>query len=268
MKVYARFSRPGDERLRRRLERLAAAPGLDLAPLPPLPRGEEDDATPTLHITRSGLYLTLGAAKLFFHPGMALLRVMRARRGEYDRFLSLADVRSGDTVLDATAGLGADALVAAWAVGERGRVVGTECAPLVFALLRDGLENFSTDWPGRGCGAKGESLAELGRAAERVQAHRAEHTEFLRALPDGAVDIVCFDPMFRSTVAEAAAMQALKLWSSPVALGAEAVAEACRVARRRVVLKERRGSGEFARLGFHLPAQGGSKVCYGVIKRD
>ncbi|MGP1407976.1 MAG: class I SAM-dependent methyltransferase, partial [Selenomonas sp.] len=52
--------------------------------------------------------------------------------------------------------------------------------------------------------------------------------------------------------------------SAPVSLFA--VAEACRVAKRRVVLKENSRSLEFARLGFSKIAGGKySPVHYGVI---
>lgn len=51
------------------------------------------------------------------------------------------------------------------------------------------------------------------------------------------------------------------------ALTPETVAEARRVARRRVVMKERRESEEFERLGFFEVVGGKySRVSYGVMK--
>ena len=48
----------------------------------------------------------------------------------------------------------------------------------------------------------------------------------------------------------------------------ESVREAVRVARKTVVMKEARSSGEFERLGFTLPERGKSKITYGVISID
>ena len=78
---------------------------------------------------------------------------------------------------------------------------------------------------------------DLHAAMHRVEVRRADYEDFLRTLP-----------------AE----------SAPVSLSA--VAEACRVARRRVVLKENSRSLEFARLGFsHIAGGKYSPVHYGVL---
>src|SRR5438105_8469674 len=45
--------------------------------------------------------------------GMAFLRLLRAQNGETDRLVAAAGLRPGEQVLDATLGLGGDALVAA-----------------------------------------------------------------------------------------------------------------------------------------------------------
>ena len=58
--------------------------------------------------------------------------------------------------------------------------------------------------------------------------------------------------MFRQTVNRSSGLQPLKKLANPRPLDRESVREAVRVARKRVVLKERLMSGEFERLGFQV----------------
>ena len=90
---------------------------------------------------------------------------------------------------------------------------------------------------------------------------------YLREQQDDSYDVVYFDPMFRRPLHESAGMDALRARADMRALTHETVAEARRVARRRVVMKERRESGEFERLGFFEVVGGKySRVSYGVMK--
>jgi hypothetical protein len=87
-------------------------------------------------------------------------------------------------------------------------------------------------------------------------------------LPDRSVDIVYFDPMFRRPVLSSSALRPLRSQAEERPLSEAAVREAVRVARRRVVLKDHRDSGEFERLGFVRRRVSSSKVAYGVIDID
>ena len=93
-----------------------------------------------------------------------------------------------------------------------------------------------------------------------------DHLDYLRSLPSGSRDIVYFDPMFRDPLHDSAAIGSLRDLANGSALSAESVEEAKRVARKTVVLKEKRGSTEFARLGFTELARGNAKTSYGVIR--
>ena len=63
-------------------------------------------------------------------------------------------------------------------------------------------------------------------------------------------------------------MNALRILADMRALTDETITEARRVARCRVVMKERRESTEFARLGFAVIAGGRySRVAYGVMEQ-
>lgn len=89
---------------------------------------------------RSALWLD--GREHVWHAGMGELRLRRMQRGERttrDAFLEAAALRPGDAVLDATLGLGMDALVAAGAVAPGGRVVAVESSPALAALVCEGL---------------------------------------------------------------------------------------------------------------------------------
>lgn len=208
-------------------------------------------------VSRSRLALRYAGREFFFHPGLAKLRIREIMAGKTDQMVKAMDLRSGDRVLDCTLGLGADALVAAHVVGEYGWVTGLEAVPVVAALVRWGLEHYGA---GRG---------PLAAAMRRVTVLTADHREYLPALPGNSFDVVYFDPMFRVPLQASSGMEPLRPLAEAAPLDTAAVAEAYRVARRRVVFKERRDSAEFRRLGF-TRVEGGrySPVAYGVLVKD
>jgi hypothetical protein len=148
--------------------------------------------------------------------------------------------------------MGADAIVASYVTGPEGKVVALESEPVIAALVGHGMRTYSTD------------RTELMEAMRSVEVVCADYRDYLPRLPDNSFDIVMFDPMFSETVRESSAMQALRPLANPEPLDPESVKEAIRVARRAVLLKERRGSGEFARLGFRV-AKEASTYAFGVI---
>ena len=87
----------------------------------------------------------------------------------------------------------------------------------------------------------------------RIEVRHSHHLDYLKSLPDQSVDIVYFDPMFREPITDSASINPLRHYANGEPLDAESVREAIRVARKTVVMKEARSSGEFERLGFALP---------------
>ncbi|MNJ57372.1 hypothetical protein D3C77_529580 [compost metagenome] len=71
--------------------------------------------------------------------------------------------------------------------------------------------------------------------------------------------------MFRDPVLESSSISPLRAFANNSRLETAAIVEACRVARKTVILKEKIGSGEFERLGFSVSERGQSKITYGVI---
>lgn len=285
--IRIKLTHPGDQRLRQRAEWFRERPGIcwrqplleerpaALDVLEGLDESQEAQGLAELQISRKGVVLLAGEEKLHFHPSMALLRLINLERGEGDRFLAATGLCLGDSLLDATLGLGSDALVAAAAVGAQGKVVGLEQAGILAALVEDGLATLSQVEGTRALvskrvsAEKARAWSSLQAAAARIQVRFGEHFTLLSKLPDQAFDVVYFDPMFRRTRTKSASIRPLHPYAEHAELSLQAVAEAFRVARKRVVLKERKGSTEFTRLGFQVVPSGRySQVDYGVIEKE
>ena len=187
-------------------------------------------------------------------PGMGFLRLKRtlaAARGgpdrptERDPMLEAAGIRPGDAVLDATLGLGADALVAAGACGPDGRVLACEASGALAAWVAEGLRRLPVE------------------AAGRVEVRAADHAALLATLPGGSFDVVLFDPMFRHARAEPGQFDVVRRLADPRPLQAETLMAARRVARRWVVVKDGAPGWDLARLGLApLPSARGAHRYY------
>ena len=205
-------------------------------------------------VAKEKLVVDTPDGELYFHPGMAHLRLKNLRHGESDHLLRALDVADGARVLDCTLGMGADAIVESFAAGKTGEVVALEKNPVVALLIAHGLQTDEGEHP--------TTLA----AMRRVRVVCADYEDFLREQADNSFDAVYFDPMFRHPFTESAGIHPLRFLADPRPVSVEAIGEARRVARRRVVLKESSKSLEFARLGF-TEFEGGkySNVRYGVM---
>ncbi|WP_151736274.1 class I SAM-dependent methyltransferase [Paenibacillus tengchongensis] len=198
--------------------------------------------------------LVSGAEPLEFHPSMGFVRAKRILKGEPDPLIEAAGMEPGDSVLDCTAGLGSDSLLFAVYGGAGSEITALESSLPIYSLLCAGMDSYVS------------GLAEVDHALRRIRVMHSDHLSYLRAQPDNSVDVVYFDPMFRSPLTDSAAISPLRRFANPEALAEGSVAEALRVARKRVVLKEKAQSGEFARLGFTEQKRGSAKTSYGVIE--
>ncbi|WP_313469586.1 class I SAM-dependent methyltransferase [Lysinibacillus sp.] len=199
-------------------------------------------------------YYAYGAQEpFFFHPNSAAFRLKRVARGETEPFLEAAQLQQGDSVLDCTLGLAADAMLAAYTVGEAGRVVGLEANPNVAFIVRQGMQAYDT--------------AELPLTAcmRQIEVIQSEAIHYLKTLPDNAFDVVYMDPMFEEVIEEANNFQALRQAGEHVTLTDEWVHEAKRVAKKRVVLKAHFRSEWFAIYGFQQYERITAKFHYGVL---
>lgn len=156
------------------------------------------------------------------------------------------------TVLDATAGTGADSALLA-TLGAR--VTALERSPVVAALLVDGLRRAADD-------------PRIGARLARLSVHNVEASTWIQDHP-GAYDVICLDPMFEDTGSAAAAkpMAMLRRLIPPAGDCASLLRQARGSARRRVVVKRHRNAeplagvagdfsitGKSVRFDVYLPA--------------
>lgn len=205
-------------------------------------------------VRQDRLSLVVNGKELFFHPGLAKLRIKEIQAGKTDQMIKAMDLKAGDTVLDCTLGLASDAVVASYVAGDQGKVVGIEESIAVAELVRRGLQSYT--------GEKSELL----NAMRRIEVVQTDHLSYLKELPDNVFDVVYFDPMFRVPREKSSSMAPLRPMANSNPLSREVVEEARRVSKKRVVMKETRYSNEFERLQFQI-IQGGkySPLAYGII---
>ena len=209
------------------------------APLPAVLAGA--GAGGALVLSATAATLCARGATRRWSAGMGLIRMKRtlARLAgrpvsptDRDPFLEAAGLLPGDEVLDATLGLGADALVAAAACGPAGRVVALEASRPLAAWVAEGLRRLGAE------------------PARRIEVRAGDHLEALAALPDRSFDVVAFDPMFRHARAEPGGFDLVRALADARPLRAEALVEARRVARRWVLVKDGAPGWDLARLGL------------------
>ncbi len=207
-------------------------------------------------VTHECIVLHSVETSVFWNPGTAYLKLWQPSQNKPLDLLVATALGPGDQVLDCTLGYGSDAIVCSWAVGREGRVVGLEADGPMAYLTAQGMKGYQ----------KGPTA--MLEAMRRIEVWPVDHLTYLRGLPDGAFDVVYFDPMFVEGVSASPSMVPLRHLACLEGISQEAWQEAKRVARRRVVVKERIGSGVFEALGVQQKVGGWRKghVAYGWIE--
>ena len=162
-----------------------------------------------------------------FHPNMAHHRVTAVHAGRGDRLLTVAGLQPGDRFLDCTCGLGADAIVAAHAVGPHGRVESLEASALLATVVAHGMAHYD------------HRNADLTAAMRRVTVRHATAEHVLATLPSRSWDVVYFDPMFDTPIEATTSLGLVRLLAATDVPSRATLTEARRVARRCVVVKDR-----------------------------
>ncbi|MNP01061.1 Ribosomal RNA small subunit methyltransferase J [compost metagenome] len=213
--------------------------------------------TDVLVIVEGGARLIRSSGESFmFHPSMAFVRAKRLLKGENDTMLDVAKVIPGDTIIDSTAGLGSDSAVFSLAAGPEGEVIALEDSLPLWTLLFEGFRSYVS------------GIKEFDEALRRIKPRCIHHLDALREMPDKSADVVYFDPMFRDPIMESSAISPLRMFANNESLSMDVITEAKRVARKSIVLKEKKGSGEFERLGFEPVERAHTKIVYGVISLE
>lgn len=191
--------------------------------------------------------------RLFFHPSTAVQRVKSVLQGGSDPMIAAMGLEPGMSVLDGTLGVGSDAIVASFVAGPQGQVVGLESVRELAVLTRWGMARY-----------QGPNAA-VEEAMRRIRVVHGDHALFLAQAEEKSFDVVYLDPMFRDPVAQSSAMAPWRLLADPRPVTPEVIAEARRVARHRVVLKERKGSPVFQALGAqHVAGRRSGRIAYGI----
>lgn len=190
---------------------------------------------------------------LFFHPSTALVRVKRLIQGEQDTLIKYSDFAVGESLLDCTAGMASDSIVFSYFGGAASEITALESEFIPYLILREGLKSYNSD------------ILELNEAMRRIRLKQVDHLSYLKQQPDKSIDIIYFDPMFRTPIEDSSALSPLRSVANHQPLHLESIEQARRVARKTVVIKEQRESEEFDRLGFTEVHKTYSKIAYGVI---
>ena len=217
LRVAARYGWPATRRRGRSLAKVAT----------------DCDVDSLLVLSSRRVVLWAGGVERLWAPGMGDLRLKRLLRGERttrDGLLDAAELRPGDAVLDATLGLGMDALVAAGAVGPGGTVVGLEASPVLAAMASEGFHRHPSE------------------AAGRITVVATDADSFLARTPPRSFDVVLFDPMFRHARAQGGGFDLVRDLGDAGLLTAERLELARHVARRWVVVKDGAPGWDLARL--------------------
>lgn len=202
-------------------------------------------------------YYAKGAdAPFFFHPNSAAFRLKRVARGEAEPLLTACQLEQGDSFLDCTLGIGADSMLAAYAVGGQGRVVGLEADRNIAFIVAQGMKAYDT------------SELPLTNCMRGIEVIHSEAFHYLKQQSDNSFDIVYMDPMFEKVIEESTNFEALRVAGSHIALTGEWVNEAKRVAKKRVVLKAHYQSEWFEQFGFQRDIRLTSKFHYGVAEKN
>lgn len=210
-----------------------------------------------LVVKNDKLVLDLPEGEMFFHPNMAQIRIKRLRYGGNDNMLDAMQIEKGMRVLDCTLGFAADAIVSGYGVGEAGSVVGLEVNPLIAIVVREGLKTYlPTNY-------------DIKYAMNNIEVINQDYLSYLKQQADNSFDVVYFDPMFRHPLTDSQNINPLRQLADKSAVSLEAIAEAKRVAKYRVVFKENSRSAEFARLGFNKICGGKyAPIHYGVMETE
>lgn len=190
----------------------------------------------------------------FFHPDTAMFRLKRVLRGEEDPFLAACALSAGDRFLDCTLGLATDCILASSAAGHSGKIVGIEADPVVAFITAKGLQQYDPAFP------------ELKAAMRRIQVKQGTAVEILRSMETDSFDVVYLDPMFSTSIEESASFAPLRDTGLHGGLTDEWIAEARRVAAKRVVLKAHFGDRAFETFGFTRIRRPNTKFHFGCME--
>jgi len=210
-----------------------------------------------LVVHSQGCYYKDKQVTLRYHMGLAPLRLLQLQRMKTDYLLEALNLRGDETIIDATFGFGADALVAASRlVSPKGHIIGLESSSPIFYVASEGLQYYDDE--------TGQIPREV---CKRIELLNQNHQSYLANSADASVDIVYFDPMFQQPVTGSVHLDGIRNFGNHEILTVTAIHEAIRVSRKKVVIKERRDTPLWSQWPInHIIGGKYSNVAYGVIE--
>jgi len=193
------------------------------------------------------IYYDAEGQKLFFHPNTAWLRVLNGR----DPLLEALACPAGASVLDATMGMASDSLVMQY-FGYQ--VTALESNPLVHLIVSGGLSRFVME------------DSRFTQAMRDLVTFCQDHESYLAQVEDKSIDCVYFDPMFKVGIEESKNLDGIRLLANRQPLTEEALEQAKRVARHRVVVKAHYQDPIFEDLGLTRIKRPNTKFHYGYYQ--
>lgn len=207
-----------------------------------------------LFVEKDRIVLKGEDTNFFWHPSTAEFKMKSIKEGLHP-MIEAMDLKTGDSILDCTLGLATDAIVFSSIVAKSGKVVGIEANKYIACITKNGLKDYE------------EVNEQTKILMESIEVVNSSHEEYLLSMEDNSFDVVYFDPMFKTPNEKSVAINSLRSFAYQEGLKKETISEALRVCKKRVVIKERIGSGEFERLGIQKCYGNGKfgSIAYGVI---
>ena len=200
-------------------------------------------------------YYWNGGEEYRFHMGTAVLRTSQMEKGNQDRLCRLLPTDDFCSVLDCTFGQAGDSSTMSWYLLDRGQVTALEKSPILYEIGRAGIAGYVD---------KDEKLT---KAVRRISLWHQDFKTFLQQAAPKSFDVIYFDPMFHHPVKrEVNDMEGFRRAASYDGLAEEVLRLAMKVARKKIIVKERPFSPLF-RNGLFTEVHGkkGQTTAYGVI---
>lgn len=195
-------------------------------------------------------------AKHQFHISMAQLRLLALKRGQRDHLLEAVGSIKLTSFLDCTAGLCSDSLVVSYAHPTCQRLYAVEGLAALAYISNWGCRHFRHE------------DEKVTAALRRIQVVAMYYEDLLPRLGNNSFDVVYLDPMFEVPVMASSQFLSLRGQLVETVISRPMIKEALRVAKYRVIIKERPHSHLFK---TYRPTQlvGGkySRIAYGIYEK-
>lgn len=172
--------------------------------------------------TSRGPVIERDEGKHFFSLNMAELRIQQLRKGKPDHLLEAFGADRPVSVLDATCGFGADAIVASFGLPAGSAVTALEAVPQMAAVTGWGFSHFVHE------------TCDVTQALRRITLYNENYRTYL-ANCQKPYDIIYFDPMFSQPVQASCQFQPVRAIMDHEELTMESLERAMHISKRVVV---------------------------------